>query len=334
MSFMFFRSPLLLVLVPALLPILGLYYFKRHESAATFSSVALFGLTRITWRVRLRHVPFYLRLVAITLFIVALAGPQTVLEESKLTTEGISIVLALDSSTSMAAEDFTLNGERLNRLAVIKKVVSEFIAKRRNDRIGLIAFAQRPYTVSPLTTDHSWLQANLDRIQFGIMEDGTAIGSAILAGVNRLRGAPGKSKVMILLTDGINNAGKIPPLTAAQAAQTYGIKIYAIGAGTRGLAPYPVTDLFGRTAYQNVKIDIDEDTLTRIAQMTGGKYFRATDTETLSNIYAQIDALEKVKFEESGYRLYNELFYVFLLAGLAALVLELFLGRTVFLKVP
>ena len=331
---MIFKTPAFLLLIPLLLLPLTYLYFMRRPPSFIFPSAAFAAGLRSTWRTRLRHVPFFLRLIVLTLFIVALAGPQTVLEESKSKAEGINMALLLDTSTSMAAEDFTINGKRLNRLDVIKSVLKEFIMQRPNDRLGLIAFAAKPYTVSPLTSDHGWLLANLERVKFGLMEDGTAIGSAIAAGVARLRKADGKTNVIVLLTDGVNNSGKITPLDAAEAAAALKIKIYTIGAGTKGLAPYPTQDLFGRTVYQNVKIEIDEDTLKGIAQKTGGEYFRATDTDSLKSIYEKIDKLEKVKFEESSYRQVNELFDRVLLLALAILLLEVILGSTIFLRIP
>jgi Ca-activated chloride channel family protein len=234
----------------------------------------------------------------------------------------------------MAAEDFSVNGQRKNRLDVVKSVLRDFIAGRPNDRLGLIAFAAKPYTVSPLTSDHGWLLANLDRVRFGLMDDGTAIGSAIAAGAARLRRTEGKGKVMVLLTDGVNNMGKVSPVEAAVAPAALGIKVYTIGAGTKGLAPYPVQDLFGRIVYQNVKIEIDEDVLKEIARRTGAEYFRATDTESLKTIYARIDKLEKVKFEENRYREVREHFDEVLLAALMLLLIEVILSRTLFLRLP
>ena len=329
-----FRVPLLLLLVPILIGALVWARFHRKETSFTFSSVGLFDGLSGTWRTRFRETPFVLRLIVLALFTIALAGPRKPMEESPSTTEGIDIVLLLDDSTSMAAEDFTINGKRTNRLQVIKNVVHDFVEKRNDDRIGLVVFAARPYVACPLTTDHRWLESNLERVDFGLIEDGTAIGSAIASGVNRLKNVEGKSKVMILLTDGINNAGKIDPLTAAETAKALGVRIYTIGAGSRGLVPYPTVDLFGRRVYQNVQIAIDEDTLKKIAELTGGQYYRATDTDSLKAIYDQIDKLEKVKFEELGYRQYEEYFDKVLLAALLVLLLEVILGRTVFLKIP
>lgn len=320
--------------IPFLLAALVWVRRRQKQAAFMFPTAGLVEGLKKTWRSRLEPLPYLLRCLALVLAVVSLAGPRQPIEQSRVTTEGVNIMLVLDTSTSMAAEDFTIEGRRQNRLAVVKKVVRDFIAKRKDDRVGLIAFAARPYTVCPLTSDHGWLEANLNRIRFGLMEDGTAIGAAIASGTNRLRGAEGKSRVMVLLTDGINNAGKIDPLTAAQAAQSYGIRIYTIGAGTKGEAPYPVADLFGRTIYQNVKIEIDEDVLRKISDTTGGQYFRATDTASLEGIYAQIDRLEKSKIEETGYRQYSELFGRPLMAALLLILLEVVVGRTVLLKIP
>ncbi|MBF0123027.1 MAG: VWA domain-containing protein [Candidatus Omnitrophica bacterium] len=329
-----FRTPFLLLLIPFVIPILVWMYTRQRPPTFIFSSVQILKGLRVTWKMRLRHLPFLLRIFVVLLFIVALSGPRKPLAENKAFFDGIDIVLLVDTSTSMAAEDFTINGKQANRLEAIKNVVRDFVDKRKGDRIALISFAALPYTVCPLTTDHGWLQENLARINFGMMEDGTAIGSAIASGANRLRFVEGKSKVIILLTDGINNRGKMDPLKAAEAAQALGVRIYTIGAGTLGEAPYPVTDIFGRRGYQNVPVEIDEDTLKAIAQMTGGQYFRATDTASLKAIYEQIDKMEKVKFEEHGYQQYEEFFSIVLFAALLILLLEVLLSRTLFLKIP
>jgi Ca-activated chloride channel family protein len=268
------------------------------------------------------------------LIIFALARPQSPLEESKIQTKGIDIVLALDVSTSMLAEDFTLGGKRQNRLAVVKDVVKDFIKGRQNDRIGMVAFAARAYTVCPLTLDYGWLFENLERVKIGMVEDGTAIGSGLSSALNRLQDTRAKSKVIILLTEGRNNAGKISPLTAAEAAKALKVKVYTIGAGTRGLAPYPVKDFFGNKIYQPIKIDLDEETLTRIALKTEAKYFRATDTKSLREIYKEIDKLEKTPIEEKGYLEYKELFSTFLISGLGLLFLEIILNNTILRKIP
>jgi Ca-activated chloride channel family protein len=234
----------------------------------------------------------------------------------------------------MLAEDFTIAGRRYNRLEVVKGVVEDFIKKRTSDRIGMVAFAAHAYTVCPLTLDYDWLAENLKRVRIGSIEDGTAIGSAISSSLNRLRTTEAKTKIIILLTDGVNNAGKISPVTAAEAAGALGIKIYTIGAGTKGLAPYPMRGPWGQIVYQDVKIEIDEDTLKKIAEKTGAKYFRATDTKSLREIYSEIDLMEKTPIEEIGFMEYKELFSKFLLTGLAFLLLELVLSNTILRKLP
>lgn len=271
---------------------------------------------------------WWLRAAALALMAVALARPQQGLESSRIRAEGIDIVLVVDVSTSMLAEDFTLHGKRYNRLAVVKDVVKEFIEGRPNDRIGLVVFAGRPYTQCPLTLDHGWLLAQLDRAEIGMIEDGTAIGSGIATGLNRLRRSKAKSRVMVLLTDGVNNAGSLTPEAAAQLAQTLDVKMYAIGAGTKGLAPYPATDVFGRRVYQQVKIEIDDEGLTRIAQATGGRYFRATDTESLKEIYAEIDRMETTTIEQPKYLTYKEWYPALLIPAILLLLLEVGLSQT------
>jgi Ca-activated chloride channel family protein len=284
------------------------------------------------WRGRLRYLPLVLRLLALVLVMIAFAGPRRPLEQAPVTTEGVNIVLVIDTSTSMAARDFKVEGKAWDRLSVVKKVVKEFVGKRPSDRLALIAFAARPYTVCPLTLDHPWLTTQLERIDFGLMEDGTAIGSAIASGVNRLRKAEGKSKVMVLLTDGINNSGSIDPVTAAQAAKANQIRIYTIGAGSRD--PGTMPGILGNMMLSAGLVAIDEDVLRRIADTTGGKYFRATDTASLEEIYRQIDAMEKTRIEDKGYREYEELFSYLVGAALILLCFELALGRTFLLKIP
>lgn len=269
-----------------------------------------------------------LRIIALSLIAVSLSRPQSPLEESKVQTEGIDIVLGIDVSTSMLAEDFTLKGKRVNRLDAVKDVVQGFIRGRENDRIGLVGFAGRAYTVSPLTLDYSWLLQNLERVRIGMIEDGTAIGLGLASSINRLKDTEAKSKVVILLTDGRNNAGDISPSLAAESAKALGIKVYTIGAGTKDLAPYPARDFFGNKVYQSIKIDIDEDTLMDIASKTGARYFRATDTQSLREIYGEIDKMEKTPLEEKGYLEYKELFTGFLGAALLLVLLETGLSNT------
>jgi Ca-activated chloride channel family protein len=247
---------------------------------------------------------------------------------------GVDIMLVLDVSRSMLAEDFTIGNRRANRIDAVKLVTEQFIRERPNDRIGLVAFAGRPYLVSPLTLDHDWLIRNLERLRIGLVEDGTAIGSAIASAANRLKDKEAKTKLIVVLTDGDNNAGKVQPLTAAEAAKALGIRIYTIGAGTEGEAPFPLTNQFGRTVYRNVLVKFDEKTLQVIAAMTSGQYFRATDTNSLRSIFGEIDKLEKSKVEVEKTAQYRDLFMWFLIPGIACLALEILLSQTVWRRLP
>ncbi len=332
---MILHNPFVLILIPVVL-LFFLYKQKKQvpESGFKFSSGELVGKLNVTLKLRLSQNLIYLRMLALILLIFALARPQSPVADSKIQSEGIDIVLAIDCSTSMLAEDFKLGGQRQNRVEVVKNVVKDFITGRKNDRIAIVAFASRAYTVCPLTLDYGWLLDNLERVKTGLIEDGTALGSGIATSLNRLKDSKAKSKVVILLTDGRNNTGKISPLTASEAARALKIKVYTIGAGSKGLVPYPVKDFFGNTVYQPIQIDIDEDTLIKIADMTGAKYFRATDTESLRKIYKEIDELEKTAIEEKGYLEYNELFNVFLILSLILLLLDIVLSNTILRKIP
>lgn len=331
---MSFRDPWALLFIPAVFILARFLRRKGPASGLRFSHGGLLKDSVSTPRLLLAKNIFYLRAAAIIFFLTAMARPRVPLDEAKVTKEGIEIVLTIDSSGSMLAEDFTLSGRRQNRLAVVKTAVEDFIRKRDSDRIGMVAFAARAYTVCPLTLDYDWLIKNLERVRIGAIEDGTAIGSAISSSLNRLKDTAAKSKVIILLTDGINNAGKIDPLTAAEAAKALGVKIYTIGAGSKGPVPFPFRDMWGQTVYQNVKIDMDENLLRGIADKTGGQFFRATDTESLKDIYDRIDSMEKTAVEEKGYQEYNELFTGFLMAGLALLAMEMILSGTILRKIP
>lgn len=329
-----FKDPWVLsfiVLVPLMMMFAGM---RRGGSTFLFSSEDLLENIKPTLRLRFSKYLILFRAAAIILFILALARPQTVLEGSKTVSEGVDIVLALDTSTSMLAEDFRMGGVRVNRFDVVKDVVKEFIRKRKDDRVALVAFAARAYTVCPLTTDYSWLNENLDRVRVGMIEDATAIGSAIATSVNRLRTSKTKSRVIILLTDGVNNAGTISPLVAAEAAKALNVKVYAICVGSKGLVPYPLKDVYGRTVYKNIPIEMDEEVLKKIAGITGAKYYLASDTETLRQIYDEINKLEKSNIEHFGYREYDELYYFFLIPALIILALEIFLTNTFFLRIP
>jgi len=330
---MSFRDPLFLLLLLVLPPVIY-FYLKQGRGSLRYSSVKNLKNFPPSWRIRLRPLLLFLYCAATALFVIALARPQKGIEETKITTEGIDIILTVDVSGSMRAEDFTLKGKYVNRLEAVKEAVRNFISERVGDRIGLVLFAGRPYTQCPLTLDYGILLNLLEKAKIGMIEDGTAIGSALATSVNRLKDSTSKSKVIILLSDGANNAGSIDPLTAATLAKTYGIKVYTIGAGTRGQARYPVKDFFGNKVYRPVSIPIDEETLKQIAQITGGSYFRATDTKLLFSIYNMIDRLEKTTAEVTVYVDYNELFPYFLFPGLILLILNVGLNNTLLRKLP
>jgi Ca-activated chloride channel family protein len=279
-------------------------------------------------RVRWRRLLPAMRVAALVLLVAALARPQLGKAATQIYTEGIDVMLAVDISGSMLSEDFAVDGQRANRLDAVKAVVRKFLDRRPGDRVGLVLFAGRPYTQSPLTLDHGWLMKNLERAQVGAIEDGTAVGSALATAVNRLEASTAKSKIVILLTDGQNNAGKVPPLTAAEAAKALGYRVYTIGAGTRGSAPFPQTDAFGRRVYVSLPVDIDEETLRRIAEITGGRYFRATDTPSLEQIYDEIDALERSPQEGLQYLEYEELYGWLAVPALLLLAGEAVLAQT------
>jgi len=273
------------------------------------------------------------RCLAVALIITALARPQSGLKATQISTEGIDIMLCLDSSGSMQALDFKEKGNRVDRLSVVKRVVGEFIRGRKNDRIGMVVFGQEAFTQCPLTLDYGVLLSLLDSVQIGMAGDTTAIGSALGLCVKRLKDLPSKSKVIILLTDGRNNAGAVSPATAADIAKTYNIKVHSIGVGTEGEAPFLVDSFFGKQ-YVYQKVDLDEDTLKEIAAKTSGMYFRATSTEALEKIYQQIDAMEKTEIKIKEYMEYEELFMPLLMAGLGLLLLEIVLANTRLRKIP
>lgn len=319
----------------ALLPLAAMLRGRRGPAAALrFPSLAVAGALGRARRSRAGLLLAAARLLVLACVVVALARPQLGRGTTEIEQRGIDIMLAVDVSTSMEALDFEKDGERVNRVEAVKAVVAKFIEARPNDRIGLVAFAGRPYLVSPLTLDHDWLLRRLDTLRTGMMEDGTAIGSAIASATNRLRDEASKSRLAILLTDGINNAGEVAPVTAAEAAQALGTRVYTIGAGTRGEAPVPVRDAFGREAIALAKVDIDEETLTKVAEMTGARYYRATDSDSLGRIYDEIDRLETSPRTIKRFERHEELFAWALLPGLALLVLELALAHTRFRRIP
>lgn len=329
-----FAHPYFLFLL-LLLPLLAWLRGRRgQEPAFLYSSVQMVrGITTLT-RSRAGSLLPKLRWLVLVLLIIALARPQRGEGEAKATASGIDIIVALDLSGSMAAEDFQLRGQRVDRLTIAKDVLGKFIGKRPSDRIGLVAFAGRAYIASPPTLDHEFLTKNVERLRLGLIEDSTAIGSALSTALNRLRDIKSKSKIVILMTDGQNNAGKIPPATAAEAAQALGVKVYTIGVGTHGKAPYPTRDFLGRRTYVAVDVDIDEKTLQEIAGKTGGKYYRADRTETLQAIYDEIDRLETTEVVVKKYQHFQELFQWAALPGLTLLLLEIILANTVWRKLP
>ncbi len=319
-----------------LLPMVMLLRGRRGPVAAIeFSDVGLAREVARSSRARAGGWVWLLPLLAAALMIVGLSRPQRAHSRTEVTANGIDIVLGLDVSGSMQALDFLVDNRRVNRIEVVKSVVSKFIEERPSDRIGLIAFAAAPYLVSPLTLDHDWLQQNLERVSTAVAaDDGTAIGSGIAAGVNRLRTTAAKSKVMILLTDGMNNTGKISPVAAAEAAKALGVKIYTIGVGVRGMAPIPVRDEAGRLHLIMDKVDVDEKTLETVASVTGGTFYRATDTDSLQKIYEQINRLEKTAQSVQKFEHTDELYSWTLIPSVAFLGFGLALQHTRFRRLP
>ncbi len=297
--------------------------YRRQFPELKMSSLAAFK-GRTSLKARLRPLLFFFKIAAFTCLVIALARPQNTFDEKKVTADGIDIVMVMDVSGSMLARDF-----EPDRLGASKNVAAEFIEAREHDRIGLVVFAGESFTQCPVTTDKSVLKTQLSQIKSGIIEDGTAIGMGLATAVDRLKESEAKSKVVILLTDGVNNSGFIDPMTAAEIAKKFKVKTYTIGVGTKGMAPYPVNSFFG-TRYQQMKVEIDEKLLEEIATMTNGKYFRATDNNSLKKVYEQIDELEKTKIVTSTVSQYTEKFHLFALLAAIFLALELFLRNTFF----
>jgi Ca-activated chloride channel homolog len=319
----------------AVLPLVILWRGRRGPVAAVeYSDVSLARDVARRTRSRIGGIVWLLPIIAAALMIVGLARPQRTHSSTQVTANGIDIVLGLDISGSMQALDFMVDNYRVNRIAVVKSVVSRFIDERPDDRIGLIAFAAAPYIVSPLTLDHDWLQQNLDRVNVGIGDDGTAIGSAIAAAVNHLRTTTAKSKVVILLTDGVNNSGKISPLAAAEAARALGVKVYTIGVGVRGKAPIPVRDERGNVHVVMAEVDVDEKTLQAVANETGGQFYRATDTDSLQKIYEQINRYEKTAQTVQKFERVEELYRWPLFPALGLLGIGMLLQQTRFRRLP
>lgn len=313
-----------LLIVPALIIF---YFLKQHKANASLRMPGLswFGDSKLTFRHLLRHTLFAFRVIAISLLIIVLARPQTTNKFQDVTTEGIDIVLTIDISGSMLARDF-----KPDRLEASKNVATEFISGRPYDRIGLVVFSGESFTQCPLTTDHAVLINLLRDIESGMIEDGTAIGNGLATAVNRIKDSNAKSRVIILLTDGVNNRGEIAPVTAAEIAKTFGIRVYTIGVGTEGVAPYPVQTPFG-LQYQNMKVEIDEDILRNISDLTGGMYFRATDNNKLIQVYNEIDKLEKSKIDVRQFSRKDEKYFIPGLIAFILIALEIFI-RNIFLR--
>lgn len=328
---MIFANPHYLYLLLLLIPLIAWYVLRMRKKQATLkvSAIQAFDTPKATtWKVYMRHLPFVLRMVAVALIIVILARPQSTNSWDSRSTEGIDIMLVMDVSTSMLAEDL-----KPNRLEASKNVAASFINGRPNDNIGLVVFAGESFTQCPLTTDHAVLLNLFKDIQCRMIEDGTAIGLGLANAVSRIKDSNAKSRVIILLTDGVNNRGEIAPVTAAEIAQTFGIRVYTIGIGTQGEAPYPFETTFG-IKYQNVPVEIDEATLKQMASVTGGQYFRATDNASLKSIYQEIDQMEKTKISVQQYSKKQEEYLPLALLVFALLLAELLLRNTLLRNIP
>jgi Ca-activated chloride channel family protein len=327
-----FADPYLLFSL-LVIPLFVYFHLRRRKPQTVSLKYSNLGIVKSVGKSRwtlYRHILFAFRLLAIVFLILALARPQAGSKEEEVTTEGIDIILALDISSSMLAEDF----KPKNRLEVAKMVAKDFVGGRKNDRIGMVVFARESYTQCPLTLDYGVLLNFIEDVQIGLIEDGTAIGMALANAVNRIRDSKAKSKVIILLTDGRNNAGELHPLSAAQVAEAVGVRVYTVGAGSRGTALYPVHDpIFGKR-YQRLPVEIDEELLQEIARMTGGKYFRAVDRQSLEEVFHEIGELEKTKIEVKEFTRYEELFPFYLVLGLIFFGLETILANTKFKKIP
>jgi Ca-activated chloride channel family protein len=327
--------PLLLLLWLAVPLLVFIRYWPRRRPALTFSDSRLLAGLPTSWAMHARRLLPVLYGIGLALLVLAIARPQKGLQESRVRTEAVDIVLLVDVSTSMRAEDLGSGVNRnMNRLDAAKEVIRTFVEERPEDRIGMVAFAALPYTVSPLTLDHGWLIKRMEDLRTGMLEDGTAIGDALASAINRLRDSEAKSKLVILLTDGVNNMGSLSPDNAAQAAKALDIKVYTVGAGAPGLVRFPVQDPFGGTRYVRQRSEIDEATLKTIADTTGGLYFRATNLRELEKIYQQIDEMEKTEIEVEKFTRYEERFMPVLMAALLLLGLERVLALTRLGRLP
>lgn len=338
-----FAQPWFLLLLLAI-PLLSYWRGKTGPAAAlTFSSTTALRFIGKSSAARAGKFLLSLFLVSLALLAVGMARPQLGKSLTQVEASGIDIMVVLDVSGSMLTKDFTVGGESATRIDAIREVTRKFIEGRPNDRIGIIAFAGRPYVVSPMTLDHDWLTKNLERVRIGLVEDGTAIGSAIAAAANRLNDKKSKSRVIVLLTDGENNTGKIPPNTAAEAVKALKIKFYAVGAGINGVAPTPVfnpqngkplTDMFGNVVYQNQRVHFNEAGLKEVAKIADGQFFRATDTKSLEQIFGDIDKLEKTTVSVKKYQQYRDLFPGLVMVGCGLLIAQILLAQTIWKKLP
>ncbi|MBR2351521.1 MAG: VWA domain-containing protein [Alistipes sp.] len=329
---MTFANPNILWMALLVVPMVAYYIWRARQGGAAIRISSTDSLRKAPRTVRyyLRHVPFVLRCVAVLLLVVALARPQSAEHNTRKDAEGIDIVLAIDISGSMLARDF-----KPDRLAAAKDVASSFISSRYGDRIGIVAFAGEAYTQSPLTTDQGSLQTLLARVRSGVIEDGTAIGNGLATAINRLRESDAKSKVVILLTDGVNNRGQIAPVTAAEIARDANIKVYTIGVGSNGEAPYPLFDDEGNVVQMAMmKVEIDEKSLRNIAETTGGTYFRATDKESLIEVYNRIDRMEKSRVEITEFTVMHEEYLLYVVAALLLLIAEIIINRLILKRIP
>jgi Ca-activated chloride channel family protein len=336
-----FARPWLLLLLVAV-PVLAWLRGKRGPAAAlTYSSTKSLQAIGKKSAARAGKILRTLLLASVAIFVIALARPQLGKSLTQVEASGIDIMLVLDVSGSMLIKDFTIGGQEATRVDAVREVTRKFIEARPNDRIGIVAFAGRPYVVSPMTLDHDWLLQNLERVRIGLVEDGTAIGSAMAAAANRLNDKRSKSHVLVLLTDGENNAGKIPPNTAAEAVKALKIHFYAIGAGINGIAPAPIyvssgplTDALGNILYENQPVQFNESGLREVAKIADGNFFRATDTKSLEQIYGDIDKLEKSTVSVKKYQQYRDLFPLCLMSGCGLLLAQILLSQTIWKKLP
>ena len=332
MNHITFAHPYLLLLL-LVIPLMVVWYvlrYRKQKPALQFSNISLFRGVHTTLRQRAYPLLFILRMVAVGAIIIALARPQSMLSRQEMKVEGIDIVLAMDVSGSMLAEDF-----KPNRLEAAKKVAADFIDGRKNDRMGLVVFAGEAFTQVPLTIDHNVLLKQLSTLKDGMMKDGTALGDGLATAINRIKDSEAKSKVIILLTDGINNQGAVDPQSAAEIAALYNIRLYTIGVGTQGLAPYPFRDQFGRKRYQNIPVELDENLLTQMAQSTvDGQYFRATNKKSLQQIFKQIDEMEKSKIDVTQYAQTKDEYQGWLILAAIALLFEILLALFYFRSTP